>query len=138
MKILLISAINPHVEVETRYPQLGLGYLVSYIRKKLGRNAHEFKVINNKVEETLDVFKPDLVGISCFSPNYGIAKQYARLCRKRKLPVIVGGIHISLLPSSFSEDMDVGVLFEGEETTVDLVRLYDETGRFDPERLSAV
>jgi len=138
MKILLISAINPHVEVETRYPQLGLGYLVSYVRKKLGRNAHEFKVINDKVEETIDVFKPDLVGISCFSPNYSIAKHYARLCRKRKLPVIVGGIHISLLPGSFSEDMDVGVLFEGEETTVDLVRLYDEAGWFDPERLSAV
>jgi radical SAM superfamily enzyme YgiQ (UPF0313 family) len=138
MKILLISAINPHIEIETRYPQLGLGYIVSYVRKKLGRNAHEFKIINNRVDETLDAFKPDLVGISCFSPNYGIAKQYACLCRKRKLPVIVGGIHISLLPSSFSDDMDVGVLFEGEETMADIVRLYNETGRFDPDNLSCV
>lgn len=138
MKILLISAINPHIEIETRYPQLGLGYLVSYIRKKLGHNTHEFKVINNKVEDALDTFKPDLVGISCFSPNYSIAKQYAHLCRKRKLPVIVGGIHISLLPGSFSKDMDVGVLFEGEETMADLVRLYDETGRFNSESLSSV
>ena len=97
MKILLISAINPHIEIETRYPQLGLGYLVSYAGKKLGNNTHEFKIINKKVEETLDTFKPDLVGISCFSPNYDIAKRYARLCKQNNLPVIVGGIHISLL-----------------------------------------
>lgn len=138
MKILLVSAINPHVEIETRYPQLGLGYLVSYARKQLGRDAHEFKIINKGVEETLDAFKPDLVGISCLSPNYGIARNYAGLCRKRGMPVIVGGIHISMLPNSLSEDMAVGVLSEGEQTMVDLVRLYDETGRFDPERLSGI
>lgn len=138
MKILLISAINPHVEIETRYPQLGLGYLVNYVRKKLGHNTHEFKVINDRVEETLSSFKPDLVGISCFSPNYGIAKQYASLCKKQKLPVIVGGIHISLMPESLSDDMDAGVLFEGEETMADLVRLYDETCRFDHDNLSSI
>ena len=90
------------------------------------------------MEETIDTFKPDLVGISYFSPNYGIAKQYASLCKKRNLPVIVGGIHISLLPRSFSEDMDVGILFEGEETMAMLVHLYDSLGRLDVENLSSV
>lgn len=138
MKILLISAINPHIEIETRYPQLGLGYLVSYARKKYGNNTHDFKVINNRVEETLDTFKPDLVGISCLSPNYDIAKRYASHCKKRKLSVIVGGIHISLLPTSFSEDMDVAVLFEGEETMAELIHLYDSLGHFDAENLASV
>ncbi|MGD2095710.1 MAG: radical SAM protein [Phycisphaerales bacterium] len=138
MKILLISAINPHIEIETRYPQLGLGYLVSYARKKYGHNTHDFKIINDKVEQTLDTFKPDLVGISCFSPNYNIAKRYASLCKKRKLSVIVGGIHISLLPTSFSENMDVAVLFEGEETMVELIHLYDSQGHFDAENLASI
>ena len=138
MKILLISAINPHIEIETRYPQLGLGYLVSYARKKLGHDAHDFKIINNRVKETLDSFKPDLVGISCFSPNYNIAKQYASLCKKRKLPVIVGGIHISLLPESFSDDMEVAILFEGEETMAELVNVYAQAGQFNPDNLSSV
>ncbi|MEE9543699.1 MAG: radical SAM protein, partial [Thermodesulfobacteriota bacterium] len=137
MKILLISAINPHVESETRYPQLGLGYLVSYIRKRLGANAHEFKVVNREVEKELDAFKPDIVGISCFSSNYGIVKEYASLCKKRSIPVIVGGIHISLLPESFTSDMDVGVFHEGEVTMTELVELYDRTGRFDAEELSS-
>ena len=138
MKILLISAINPHIEIETRYPQLGLGYLVSYAREKLGADTHEFKIINTKVEEHLDTFKPDLVGISCFSPNYGIAKRYARLCKQRNLTVIVGGIHISLLPESFSEDMDVGILFEGEQTMAELINLYDSLGRFDDKNISSL
>ena len=138
MKILLISAVNPHVEIETRYPQLGLGYIVSYIRKKLGDNSHRFKVINDRVEEALDSFKPDLVGISSFSPNYDIVKNYASLCKKRKLPVIVGGIHISMLPESLSKNMDVGVLLEGEETMAQLVHLYDRTGRFDADNISDI
>ncbi|MBC8394269.1 MAG: B12-binding domain-containing radical SAM protein [Deltaproteobacteria bacterium] len=138
MKILLISAINTHVEIETRYPQLGLGYLVSYARKKLGHNTHEFKIINRDVEQALEDFNPDLVGISSFSPNYGIAKQYASLCKQKGLPVIVGGIHISMLPSSFSKDMDVGVLYEGEETMSELIDLYDRVGRFEEEGLSSV
>jgi anaerobic magnesium-protoporphyrin IX monomethyl ester cyclase len=138
MKILLISAINPHIEIETRYPQLGLGYLVSYARKRWGHNTHDFKIINNRVEQTLDTFKPDLVGISCFSPNYNIAKRYASLCKKRKLSVIVGGIHISLLPTSFSENMDVAVLFEGEETMAELIHLYDSQGHFDAENLASI
>lgn len=138
MKILLISAINPHIEIETRYPQLGLGYLVSYTRKKLGDRTHEFKVINSHIEDTLDTFKPDLVGISCFSSNYGIVKKYASLCKKRGLPVIVGGIHISMLPESVSPDMDIGVLYEGEETMAELVDLYDRTGCLDAGGLSSV
>ena len=138
MKILLISAINPHVETETRYPQLGLGYLVSYVRKKLDRNTHEFMVITGEVEKYLDAFKPDLVGISCLSQNYGIARNYASLCKKQGLPVIIGGMHISLLPSSLSDNMDVGVLFEGEETMVELVNLYDKAGRFDANGLSSI
>ncbi len=138
MKILLISVINPHVESETRYPQLGLGYLVSYARKMLGADAHEFKVINRNVEETLDAFRPDLVGMSCFSSNYGIVKKYAAMCKKRNISVVVGGIHISLLPSSLTDDMDVGVYHEGEQTMAELIALYDRTGRFDYEDLASV
>jgi radical SAM superfamily enzyme YgiQ (UPF0313 family) len=138
MKILLVSAVNTSVEIEVRYPQLGLGYLVNYARHRLGKDVHEFKIVSTAVEEALDHFKPDLVGISSFSQNYGIVKQYASLCKKKKLPVIVGGIHISLLPASFSREMDVGVLFEGEETMAELVHLYDKWGRFDTDTLSSI
>ncbi len=138
MKILLISAINTHVETETRYPQLGLGYLAGYARKELGADTHNFKIISSDVEKHVETFKPDLIGISCLSQNYGIAKKYASICKKRGLPVIVGGMHISLMPESLSEDMDAGVLFEGEQTMTELVRLYDRTGRFDANDLSSV
>ena len=50
--------------------------------------------------------------------------QYARLAKKYNLPVIVGGVHISMSPASLTEDMDVGVLGEGEETICDLVKLF--------------
>ncbi|MBN1804552.1 MAG: B12-binding domain-containing radical SAM protein [Sedimentisphaerales bacterium] len=138
MKILLISAINPYIETEARYPQLGLGYLVSYMRKKLGRNTHEYKIITSKVEEFLNTFQPDIVGISGCSQNYRIVEKYASICKKKGLLVIVGGIHISLLPESLSKDMDVGVLFEGEETMTELIQILDKWGRFEKDMLSSV
>ncbi len=138
MKILFISAINPHIETETRYPQLGLGYLVNYIRKELGVNKCRFKIITGEVEEHLNTFKPDIVGISSFTQNFRIVKKYASLCKRRNLPVIVGGIHITLLPESFSADMDVGVLQEGEQTMVELVKLYEKSQRFDADELGTI
>ncbi|OGP18144.1 MAG: hypothetical protein A2V21_308055 [Deltaproteobacteria bacterium GWC2_55_46] len=138
MRILLISAINPHMESETRYPQLGLGYLVSYARKKLGADTHEFKVINRDIEEAVEEFRPDIVGISCFSSNYGIVKRYAAFCKGKGIPVVIGGIHISLLPDSFTKEMDIGALHEGEETFAEVIELYDRTGRFDPESCASI
>jgi hypothetical protein len=35
LRILLINAVNASVEVESRYPGLGLAYLVSSVRKEL-------------------------------------------------------------------------------------------------------
>lgn len=138
MKILLISAINTHVETETRYPQLGLGYLVSYMRKHLAKDTHEFKVVNNNIEEVLDSFRPDLVGISSLSQNYSIVKNYAQMCKKRNLPVIVGGIHISMLPASLSKDIDVAVMYEGEATMAELVQLYYREGKFEVSSLASI
>jgi radical SAM superfamily enzyme YgiQ (UPF0313 family) len=138
MNILLVSAVNTHIEIEVRYPQLGLGYLVNYARQKLGPDTHTFKIITAGMEETLEDFKPDLVGISSFSQNYGIVIQYARMCRARHIPVIVGGIHISMLPASLTDEMDVGVLFEGEQTFAELIELYSRTGTFEPSELDTI
>ena len=50
----------------------------------------------------------------------------------------MGGVHISFLPNSLSIDMDIGCLGEGEETIVDLIRLYLEFGSFPPIELAKI
>ena len=124
MKILFINTIDPRQDIERKYPPLGIGYLVAALRQKFGRQTFQFKIIDRKVEQEIKKFKPDLVGISSVTQNYNLASKYARLAKKYNLPVIIGGVHISMVPASLTKDMEAGVLGEGEETICDLVELF--------------
>ena len=121
MRIMFISAIDPYAEVQYRFPQLGLGYLAASLRRHFGQDAFEFKVVFRNVEVEMAAFRPDVVGITSASQNYGYAKQYAKAAKKRGIPVIVGGIHISTLPQTMTDDMDYAVVGEGEETICELI-----------------
>ena len=50
------------------------------------------------------------------------------------IPVIVGGVHISTLPSCLG-DFDLGVIGEGEETMLELMRIFERHNRFPKEEL---
>ena len=122
-KILLVNVINDKIEVETRYPNLGLGYLVSCVRKELGGDKFTFKIIDHNLIELTKKFKPDLIGVTCVSQNYNKAKEYIEKVYDKKVPIIMGGIHITLLPETLSKFCLVGCMSEGEKTFVDIVRL---------------
>ena len=104
MKMMFINAINPFLEVQYRFPQLGLGYLAASLRKHF--EDIQIRIVDRDIEKELDAFKPEIVGITAVSQNYGYAKQYAKLAKRRLVPVIRGGIHISALPQTMTEDMD--------------------------------
>ena len=135
---MLINAINPYAEIEYRYPPLGLGYLVSSLREYFGPDTFQFKVVNHNLEDELSNFRPEIVGITSVTQNYSIAKQYAKALRQKGIPVIMGGIHISLLPASLSSDMNVGVIGEGERTILDLLELFIKKGDLNKEGLSKI
>jgi anaerobic magnesium-protoporphyrin IX monomethyl ester cyclase len=137
-KVLWVNAINPYAEIEYRYPPLGVGYLASSLRAHFGPDTFQFRVVNREVEEALTDFQPDIVGITTVTQNYSMAKKYARAIRQKRLPVIIGGIHISMLPSSLSPDMDVGVIGEGEETILELFELFMKKGNLDSEGVSQI
>ncbi len=119
MNILFINAINPFLEVQYRFPQLGLGYLAASLREHF--DDIQIRIVDRDVEKNLDEYKPKIVGITAVSQNWGYAKQYAKMAKQRGIPVIVGGIHISALPKTMTEDMDFAVMGEGEQTIVELV-----------------
>lgn len=123
-RFMLINAIDPYKEVQYRFPSLGLGYLVSALRGHFKPGRFEFKVVDRNVAAALKQFKPDIVGISCVSQNYEYAKDYAYIAKQQNVPVIMGGIHISTLPNTMTEDMDVAVLGEGEQTIIELMEAY--------------
>jgi anaerobic magnesium-protoporphyrin IX monomethyl ester cyclase len=138
IKILFINAINVTQEIERRFPPLGIGYLVSAMRREFGAETIDAKVIDRNIENEIVSFAPDIVGISVVSQNYNRAMQYAQIAKRHHLPVICGGVHISMAPSTMTKNMDVGILGEGEETFCELIRLYIEKRTFNPDDLQSV
>lgn len=122
LRILLVSAVNTEVEVESRYPNLGMAYLVSMVRKELPSAAVEFLITDKDIRAATASFKPDLAGISSVSQNYNIAKEYAAFFEKSGVPYLMGGVHITQMPVTLPKGALAACLGEGEHTFADIVR----------------
>jgi len=69
------------------------------------------------VDENIDEFKfeeADLIGITAFTSNINRAYEIARMYREKKIKVIMGGIHISMLPDEALQYADAVVIGEVE------------------------
>jgi len=124
IKFLLINAIDITKSLQTSLPPLSLGYLVSSLREKYGNDLIDFRIIDRDVAVTIRSYKPDIVGITSVSQNFNFAVKYAKIAKKHKIPVLVGGTHVTVLPSSMTRDMDVAVLGEGEEAIKELLEIF--------------
>lgn len=121
MRILFVNAIQ-HQPIHERYYPLAFGYLVNYCRK-FGEDF-EYNYTERLNKTVLEDFQPDVVALTCVTENYNLARTYAYTIQKfnPKIKVIIGGVHISAVPYSLSRNMDVGVVGEGEQTFLELLR----------------
>lgn len=136
-KVLLI---NPLAKASTPIIPLGLAYIAAYLEK----NSVEVEVIDAWAEgydeaqlgKEIEKRKPDIVGVTLTSPNYGVGMRTAALAKQKTGGlVVVGGAHPSALPQECLEDnadIDVVVVGEGEKTMLSLVRALEHSECFDP------
>ncbi len=132
MRLLLIE-VAPVDQRDVRLTS-GLGYIAAYLR----RNIPEIEVqiikgdpgwIVRKVRE----YRPDIVGLSTVSQYYHLAVETANVCRRHGVFVVIGGHHVSALPSSMTPSMDLGIIGEGEDTMLDVCRAFMNKG---PDRVA--
>ncbi len=89
-------------------PPLGLGYLAAYTS-----NAWEVELLDENFERF--AFKgADLVGITATTASINRAYEIAAVYRKQNIPVVMGGIHSSMLPEETREYADSLVIGEAE------------------------
>jgi anaerobic magnesium-protoporphyrin IX monomethyl ester cyclase len=137
MKILLTcTTIEEFHRVETahdsHYP-LGLGYLHSYLESlNLGYDV-KTRFLNNVsfekgmkvLEEDLETFKPDIVGISMITHSRVGAYKLIGFIEKKypNIKIVIGGIHVSVLYEQLSNKYRnvVCVIGEGEITFSELI-----------------
>jgi radical SAM superfamily enzyme YgiQ (UPF0313 family)/SAM-dependent methyltransferase len=115
---------------------LAFGYFVSYLREHMPACEIAFRY---SIDEVLDE-GVDIVGISASTERFELAKKMAARVKERcDIPVVIGGVHITVLPNNLSTSMDVAVLGEGEVTLVELLECFLQRGRrFLPEDLRKI
>jgi anaerobic magnesium-protoporphyrin IX monomethyl ester cyclase len=130
MKILLINPSQEKVygiKMAPAYPPLG----VLYVGTALKRDGHDVRfadidaegIDEKKFEQLFRQLDPDAVGISSVTPTFKDAIKWANISKRIKdVPVVFGGIHVTITPqeSIRHDSVYVVVLGEAEETAREL------------------
>ena len=142
MKILLISPERQRKKEETflfRLSFLNLPYVAAVTPSDI-----EVKIIDEAFEEINFDEKTDLVGLTAQTPVAPRAYQIAAEFKKRGVPVVMGGVHASMLPQEALQHVDAIVIGEAEEIWPNLIqdlrkgqlgRIYVGSEFVDPSKL---
>jgi len=142
MKILLISPERKRKKEEAflfRLSFLNLPYVAAVTPPDI-----EVKIIDEAFEEVNFDEKLDLVGLTAQTPVAPRAYQIAAEFKKRGVPVVMGGVHASMLPEEALQHVDALVVGEAEEVWPDLIedlrkgqlkRIYQGNGFVDSSKL---
>jgi len=118
----------------------GLMSIATYLEQKM--DAIDVQIIDTNFEnvyETIKHGKFDLIGIGSMTIDYQKTIDLAkRIKNDFNMPILVGGHHISSLPSSFKDCFDIGISGEGETTMLELVQLFEKKMRFNDKELEGI
>jgi anaerobic magnesium-protoporphyrin IX monomethyl ester cyclase len=126
LSILFVDAIDTASKVQRAVRPLGLGYLSAVVKQRFGTERVHFDVAIEDVERKIDEMSPDIVAITSTSQNFDVARAHAAVAKQANVTTLIGGYHITMMPGLLSEDMDVGILGEGEQTFLELIAAYLE------------
>lgn len=125
-------------KIENHTPHFGLTALAAYVKTKIPNL--EIKIVEglNPLKDILKS-KPDIVGFTSDTLAFKATKTIAtKVKNKLKVPILIGGVHITAMPKSFSKPFDVGLIGEGEITLTELIQSFLENSKLDYEKLEKI
>jgi radical SAM superfamily enzyme YgiQ (UPF0313 family) len=142
MKVLLVSPERERKKEEAflfKLSFLNLPYVAAVTPPDV-----EVKIIDEAHEKINFEEKADLVGITAQTPVAPRAYQIAGEFKKRGIPVVMGGTHVSMLPQEALQHVDAVIVGEAEEVWPALIddlrrgqmgRVYQGSGFVNPSNL---
>jgi radical SAM superfamily enzyme YgiQ (UPF0313 family) len=129
-KLLLINPVGRKsgylLSKFSTFSPLGLAYVAA-----LTPSSWEVKIADENHDE-FEFEEADLVGITAFSSNVNRAYEIATIYKQKKIKVIIGGIHASMLPNEALNYADSVIVGEAEGIWKDVIH------DFENDRLSSV
>ena len=132
MHIVLTDPPKAEESYDLSYPNLGILYLISFLRKRFGLQHHisyleGFYDLTTHLKK-LEALKPDIYGLSFATMTSQLSYRTINAVRERfpTLPIICGGTQPTAAYNNVFKrsEADVCVIGEGEETICDLVQHY--------------
>ncbi len=142
MKVLLISPERERKKEEAflfRLNFLNLPYIAAVTPPEI-----EIRIVDEAFEKINFEEHVDLVGLTAQTPVAPRAYQIAKEFKRRGVPVVMGGVHASMLPEEALQYVDVVVIGEAEQTWPALLedfkkgqlkRVYQANGFVNPAEL---
>lgn len=136
VKIALIKLPPTYADWYKR-PVLGISYISSFLEKN-GFSPKIFDAVfqgwsEKELAYHVETFRPDIIGITAMTHEITqAARLTAELKKRLKVPVVVGGSHVTALPERTLSEFpafDYGIRGEGEKTLLELIRLLFDNGQ---------
>jgi radical SAM superfamily enzyme YgiQ (UPF0313 family) len=120
-------------------PKLGFGYISSYLKKY----CYDIEIsVSFKGDDTIGIIKglkPDIVGLTATTETFNNVITMGREIKESlKLPLLIGGTHITIIPQHLPEWIDAGVIGEGEETMLEIIESYRKNGKVVHEKMKGI
>ena len=136
MKIVLIRPPRRHpMEQSLMVPPLGLAYIASSAKSA----GHEVEIWDayierwswEELERRLQGLNVDVIGFSAMTPMWDVVTRAIKIARKSTRWMVVGGPHPTAVKFDIFNglpELDVGVVGEGEDIFVNLLRWFEHGG----------
>jgi len=126
MKITLLSPKGPlyrhrgGIFIQSlRYAPLTLTTLAALVPPEL---KAQINIMDEGVQDIAPELESDLIGITAITGNAPRAYEWAEHFRRRNIPVVMGGPHITLMPDEAQQHADAVVVGYAEESWPQLLR----------------
>ena len=120
-------------------PKLGLGYISSYLKKYYDDIEISVSFLGDDTMNAIKKLKPHIVGLTATTENYKDVITMGREIKESlKLPLLIGGSHITILPNHLPEWIDAGVIGEGEATILEIIELFKNNGTVVNESIKGI
>jgi radical SAM superfamily enzyme YgiQ (UPF0313 family) len=129
-RITFIEPKNDHLHIFSRFelPRLGNLLLATIMRDRGFQTESLFMKRGELLARRIDT---DLVAISTITSTAAAAYDIADSFRRRGVPVVIGGPHVSFLPDEALEHADFCIAGEAEKSFPQLVEALNRDGRLD-------